>query len=143
LFLKTGAYRPADLARAIAWASKYKLDLLTVDGAGGGTGMSPWRTMNEWGIPARGAAFTALVLSGRGESVEAAHPAQQGGETQAQAHGHGGFRLHGCALRAPDEMLHALARHEPRRHRPAQRSDVALNTYQLGVSVGIGAFRRR
>ncbi|HOP81029.1 MAG TPA: FMN-binding glutamate synthase family protein, partial [Armatimonadota bacterium] len=51
IFLKTGAYRPADLARAIAWASKYKLDLLTVDGAGGGTGMSPWRMMNEWGVP--------------------------------------------------------------------------------------------
>ncbi len=51
VFLKTGAYRPADLARAIAYASKYKIDLLTVDGAGGGTGMSPWRMMNEWGIP--------------------------------------------------------------------------------------------
>jgi len=51
VFLKTGAYRPADLARAIAYASRYKLDLLTVDGAGGGTGMSPWRMMNEWGVP--------------------------------------------------------------------------------------------
>ncbi len=51
IFLKTGAYRPADLARAVKFASKYKLDLLTVDGAGGGTGMSPWRMMNEWGIP--------------------------------------------------------------------------------------------
>jgi glutamate synthase domain-containing protein 2 len=51
IFLKTGAYRPADLARAVAFASKYKLDLLTVDGAGGGTGMSPWRMMNEWGVP--------------------------------------------------------------------------------------------
>lgn len=51
VFLKTGAYRPADLARAISWASRYKLDLLTVDGAGGGTGMSPWRMMNEWGVP--------------------------------------------------------------------------------------------
>jgi len=49
--LKTGAYRPADLARAIAFATKYKLDYLTVDGAGGGTGMSPWRMMNEWGMP--------------------------------------------------------------------------------------------
>jgi glutamate synthase domain-containing protein 2 len=49
--LKTGAYRPVDLARAIAYASKYKIDLLTVDGAGGGTGMSPWRMMNEWGVP--------------------------------------------------------------------------------------------
>jgi len=51
IFLKTGAYRPADLARAVAFASKYKLDLLTVDAAGGGTGMSPWRMMNEWGVP--------------------------------------------------------------------------------------------
>jgi glutamate synthase domain-containing protein 2 len=51
IFLKTGAYRPADLARAVKFASKYGIDLLTVDGAGGGTGMSPWRMMNEWGIP--------------------------------------------------------------------------------------------
>jgi len=51
VFLKTGAYRPADLARAVKWCSKYRLDLLTVDGAGGGTGMSPWRMMNEWGVP--------------------------------------------------------------------------------------------
>jgi glutamate synthase domain-containing protein 2 len=51
IFLKTGAYRPAALAQAIVYASKYKIDLLTVDGAGGGTGMSPWRMMNEWGMP--------------------------------------------------------------------------------------------
>lgn len=51
IFLKTGAYRPADLARAVKFASLARLDLLTVDGAGGGTGMSPWRMMNEWGIP--------------------------------------------------------------------------------------------
>ncbi len=51
VFLKTGAYRPADLARAVKYASKAKIDMLTVDGAGGGTGMSPWRMMNEWGIP--------------------------------------------------------------------------------------------
>jgi len=51
IFLKTGAYRPADLARAVLFSSRYKIDLLTVDGAGGGTGMSPWRMMNEWGVP--------------------------------------------------------------------------------------------
>ncbi len=49
--LKTGAYRPADLARAVKFASLAGLDLLTVDAAGGGTGMSPWRMMNEWGVP--------------------------------------------------------------------------------------------
>ncbi len=51
VFLKTGAYRPVDLARAVKFASKGRIDLLTVDGAGGGTGMSPWRMMNEWGVP--------------------------------------------------------------------------------------------
>ncbi len=51
VFLKTGAYRPADVARAVKFASDAKIDLLTVDGAGGGTGMSPWRMMNEWGLP--------------------------------------------------------------------------------------------
>ncbi|MCR3922949.1 MAG: FMN-binding glutamate synthase family protein [Firmicutes bacterium] len=51
VFLKTGAYRPADLARAVKFSSIAKIDMLTVDGAGGGTGMSPWRMMNEWGIP--------------------------------------------------------------------------------------------
>lgn len=49
--LKTGAYRPRDLALALKLCSLAKVDLLTVDGAGGGTGMSPWRMMNEWGIP--------------------------------------------------------------------------------------------
>ncbi|MCK4966565.1 FMN-binding glutamate synthase family protein, partial [bacterium] len=51
IFLKTGAYRPADVARAVKFSSKAKIDLLTVDGVGGGTGMSPWRMMNEWGVP--------------------------------------------------------------------------------------------
>ena len=51
IFLKTGAYRPADLARAVVFSSRYRIDLLTVDAAGGGTGMSPWRMMNEWGVP--------------------------------------------------------------------------------------------
>jgi glutamate synthase domain-containing protein 2 len=78
--LKTGAYRPAALALALKFASKYGIDLLTVDGAGGGTGMSPWRMMNEWGIPPvelhsllyryakrleeKGAHLPALVLAG-------------------------------------------------------------------------------
>ncbi len=49
--LKTGAYPMRELAMAIKWASDAKLDLLTIDGAPGGTGMSPWRMMEEWGIP--------------------------------------------------------------------------------------------
>ncbi len=49
--LKTGAYGLRELAMAIRWGANAKIDLLTLDGAGGGTGMSPWRMMEEWGMP--------------------------------------------------------------------------------------------
>ena len=49
--LKTGAYGLRELAMAIKWCSKAQIDLLTIDGAPGGTGMSPWRMMEEWGVP--------------------------------------------------------------------------------------------
>ena len=49
--LKTGAYSMKELAMAIRYSSQAKIDLLTIDGAPGGTGMSPWRMMEEWGIP--------------------------------------------------------------------------------------------
>ena len=49
--LKTGAYSLRELAMAIKWSTSAQIDLLTIDGAGGGTGMSPWRMMEEWGIP--------------------------------------------------------------------------------------------
>ena len=49
--LKTGAYGLRELAMALKWSSNAKIDLLTIDGSGGGTGMSPWRMMEEWGMP--------------------------------------------------------------------------------------------
>ena len=49
--LKTGAYSAVELAMAIRYGAEAKLDLLTIDGAPGGTGMSPWPMMNEWGVP--------------------------------------------------------------------------------------------
>ena len=49
--LKTGAYSMVELAMALRYSSEAKIDLLTIDGAPGGTGMSPWPMMNEWGIP--------------------------------------------------------------------------------------------
>ncbi|MCL1880501.1 MAG: glutamate synthase-related protein [Actinomycetia bacterium] len=49
--LKTGAYPMRELAMAMKWSSNAKIDLLTIDGAPGGTGMSPWRMMEEWGVP--------------------------------------------------------------------------------------------
>ncbi|BCV21257.1 glutamate synthase-related protein [Moorella sp. Hama-1] len=49
--LKTGSYGMEALAMAIRLASEAQLDLLTVDGSGGGTGMSPWNMMETWGVP--------------------------------------------------------------------------------------------
>jgi glutamate synthase domain-containing protein 2 len=71
--LKTGAYPMRELAMAIKWSSKAKIDLLTIDGAPGGTGMSPWRMMEEWGVPSaylHSAAYEfADRLAAKGERV--------------------------------------------------------------------------
>jgi len=71
--LKTGAYSLRELAMAIKWSSRARIDLLTVDGAPGGTGMSPWRMMEEWGIPSlylHAAAWEfCSKLADRGERV--------------------------------------------------------------------------
>ncbi len=71
--LKTGAYSLRELAMAIKWGSKARIDLLTIDGAPGGTGMSPWRMMEEWGIPSiylHSAAYEFCQrMAARGERV--------------------------------------------------------------------------
>ncbi len=51
VFLKTGAYRPAVVAFTLKSASEAKIDLVTFDGAGGGTGMSPVPMMQECATP--------------------------------------------------------------------------------------------
>ncbi len=51
VFLKTGAYKPEVVAFTMKCASDAKIDLLTFDGAGGGTGMSPVPMMNEMSTP--------------------------------------------------------------------------------------------
>jgi glutamate synthase domain-containing protein 2 len=71
--LKTGAYSLRELAMALKWGSIAKIDLLTIDGSSGGTGMSPWRMMEEWGIPSiylHSAAYEfAEKLAEQGERV--------------------------------------------------------------------------
>jgi glutamate synthase domain-containing protein 2 len=71
--LKTGAYSLRELAMALKWGSRAKIDLLTIDGSSGGTGMSPWRMMEEWGIPSlylHSAAYEfSKKLADRGERV--------------------------------------------------------------------------
>jgi glutamate synthase domain-containing protein 2 len=51
VFLKTGAYRPTAVAYTMKFASEAKIDALSFDGAGGGTGMSPVPMMDEMSIP--------------------------------------------------------------------------------------------
>ncbi|MEM0314847.1 MAG: glutamate synthase-related protein, partial [Archaeoglobaceae archaeon] len=58
--IKTGAYRPAEVAWQMKVASEAEVDYITFDGAGGGTGMSPVPMMNEMGIPT--VYLEALVL---------------------------------------------------------------------------------
>ncbi|APC08343.1 glutamate synthase-related protein [Neomoorella thermoacetica] len=71
--LKTGSYGMEALAMAIKLASDGKLDLLTVDGSGGGTGMSPWNMMETWGVPSillHSKAYEyASLLAARGKKV--------------------------------------------------------------------------
>jgi len=49
--LKTGAYRASAVAFAMKLASAAKIDYVTFDGAGGGTGMSPVPMMDEMSTP--------------------------------------------------------------------------------------------
>jgi len=71
--LKTGSYGMEALAMAIRYATDAKLDLLTVDGSGGGTGMSPWNMMETWGVPSiilHSKVYEyASILAARGERV--------------------------------------------------------------------------
>jgi len=61
------------LAMAIKYATDAKLDLLTVDGSGGGTGMSPWNMMESWGVPSillhSKTHEYAAILAAKGEKV--------------------------------------------------------------------------
>jgi glutamate synthase domain-containing protein 2 len=71
--LKTGAYGMEALAMAMKYASDAELDLLTIDGSGGGTGMSPWNMMDVWGVPSlhlHAKAYEyADLLNSRGQKV--------------------------------------------------------------------------
>ncbi|KKL28397.1 hypothetical protein LCGC14_2375560, partial [marine sediment metagenome] len=60
IFIKTGAYRPAATAWIIRMGIEGKVDGMTFDGAGGGTGMSPVSMINEGSIPT--AYLEALVV---------------------------------------------------------------------------------
>ena len=51
ILLKIGGLEMGSLAIALKVASKAKIDLVTIDGAGGGTAHSPWPMMEHSGVP--------------------------------------------------------------------------------------------
>ncbi|HZX21823.1 MAG TPA: glutamate synthase-related protein [Clostridia bacterium] len=51
IYFKMAGYDLKDLERVILIGSKAKVDMITFDGAGGGSGYSPCKMMNEWGLP--------------------------------------------------------------------------------------------
>lgn len=52
IYFKMAGYDLKDVERVLRMASECKVDMVTFDGAGGGSGYSPSKMMNEWGQPA-------------------------------------------------------------------------------------------
>lgn len=51
VYFKMAGYDWKDLDRVLRLASALRIDMVTFDGAGGGSGYSPCKMMNEWSLP--------------------------------------------------------------------------------------------
>lgn len=51
IYFKMAGYDREDLERVLRIASALEVDMVTFDGAGGGSGYSPCKMMNEWSLP--------------------------------------------------------------------------------------------
>ncbi|BCS87775.1 glutamate synthase-related protein [Pseudodesulfovibrio sediminis] len=51
IYFKMAGYDLADIERVIKIACDLQVDMITFDGAGGGSGYSPSKMMNEWSLP--------------------------------------------------------------------------------------------
>lgn len=51
IYFKMAGYDLADIERVIRMACDNQVDMITFDGAGGGSGYSPSKMMNEWSLP--------------------------------------------------------------------------------------------
>ncbi|MDQ7092646.1 glutamate synthase-related protein [Desulfosporosinus sp. PR] len=75
VYFKMAGFDRADLERVLKMAMAADVDMVTFDGAGGGSGYSPNKMMNEWGLPAI-CIESALVsickrLEGEGRTIPA------------------------------------------------------------------------
>ena len=80
IYFKMAGYDRADIRRVLQIACDCRVDMVTFDGAGGGSGYSPSKMMNEWSLPtvcledavvriceelkAEGAVLPAIVMTG-------------------------------------------------------------------------------
>lgn len=51
IYFKMAGYDVVDIERVLRIASTLQVDMVTFDGAGGGSGYSPSKMMNEWSLP--------------------------------------------------------------------------------------------
>lgn len=51
IYFKMAGYDVVDIERVLRIASSVQVDMVTFDGAGGGSGYSPSKMMNEWSLP--------------------------------------------------------------------------------------------
>ncbi|MCK5684426.1 FMN-binding glutamate synthase family protein [bacterium] len=51
IYFKMAGYDRKDIERVLRIACEAKVDMITFDGAGGGSGYSPSKMMNEWSLP--------------------------------------------------------------------------------------------
>ena len=51
IYLKMAGYDREDIKHVLMIGSQAEVDMITFDGAGGGSGYSPCKMMNEWGLP--------------------------------------------------------------------------------------------
>ena len=51
IYFKMAGYNRVDIERVLRIASEAQVDMVTFDGAGGGSGYSPSKMMNEWSLP--------------------------------------------------------------------------------------------
>ena len=75
VYFKMAGYDPVDLERVLRIAAENKVDMVTFDGAGGGSGYSPCAMMNEWCLPTVTLESTVVSILGKLKGAYEALPA--------------------------------------------------------------------
>ncbi len=83
VYFKMAGFDPEDLEHILRLASKAQVDMVTFDGAGGGSGYSPCKMMNEWCLPtvAMESILYGILKKLRTEELPLPHVAITGGFT--------------------------------------------------------------